>query len=68
MVLRLEDGLCYLTSVISALPTMISGIPLVNSRTLYLTQSAVFSLDANASSALSNMLIVISTSGPPSSG
>ena len=29
--------------------------------------SAAFSLEANASSALSNMLIVISTSGPPSS-
>ena len=42
---------------------MTSGIPLVNSRTLFLTQSAAFSLEANASSALSNMLMVISTSG-----
>ena len=64
---RLEDGLCYFTSAIRASPTMTSDIPLVNSRTLFLTQSAAFSLEANASSALSNMLTVISTSGPPSS-
>ena len=64
---KLENGLSYLTSAIRALPTMTSGIPLVNSRTLFLTQSAAFSLEANASSALSNMLMVISTSRPPSS-
>ena len=65
--LTCRDDLCYLTSAIRALPTMTSGIPLVYSRTLFLTQSAACSLEANASSALSNMLIVISTSGPPSS-
>ena len=43
---------------------MTSGISLVNSRALFLTQSAAFSLEANASSALSNMLMVISTSPP----
>jgi hypothetical protein len=58
---------CYLTSAIRVWPTMTSGIPLVNSRTLFLTQFAAFSFEANASSALSNLLIVISTSGPPSS-
>ena len=58
---------CYLTSAIRALPIMTSGIPLVYSRTLFLTQSAGLSLEANASSALSNMLMGISTSGPPSS-
>ena len=51
---------CYLTSAIRALPTMTSGIPLVNSRTLFLTQSAAFSFETSASSALSNMLMVIS--------
>ena len=50
MAVRLEDGICYLTSAIRALPIMTSGIPLVNSRTLFLTQSAAFSLEANASS------------------
>ena len=65
--LTCREGLCYLTSAIRALPTMTSGIPLVYSRTLFLTQSAACSLEANASSALSNMLMVISTSGPPSS-
>ena len=40
---RLEDGHCYLTSAIRASPTMTSGIPLVNSRTLFLTQSAACS-------------------------
>ena len=65
--LTCRDGLYYSASAIRALPTMTSGIPLVNSRTLFLTQSAAFSLEANASSALSNMLMVISTSGPPSS-
>jgi hypothetical protein len=39
----------------------ISGIPLVNSRTLFLTQFAAFSLEAKASSALSNMPIAIKT-------
>src|SRR5690348_2984253 len=38
-----------------------------DSRTLFLTQSAAFSFEASASPALSNMLMVISTSGPPSS-
>ena len=62
-----KKGPRYLTSAIRVWPTITSGIPLVNSRTLSLTQSAAFSLEANASSALSNMLTVISTSGPPSS-
>jgi hypothetical protein len=62
-----REGLCYWTSAIRALPIMTSGIPLVNSRTLFLTHSAAVSLEAIASSALSNMLMVISTSGPPSS-
>jgi hypothetical protein len=31
--LTCREGLCYLTSAIRALPTMTSGIPLVNSRT-----------------------------------
>ena len=44
MAVRLDDGLCYLTSAIRASPTITSGIPLVNSRTLFLTQSAAFSL------------------------
>src|ERR1700712_3332383 len=61
------DQSCSLTSAIKVLPIMTSGIPLVNSRTLFLTQSAAVWLEANASSALSNRLIVISTSGPPSS-
>ena len=52
MAVRLEDGLCYLTSAIRASPTMTCGIPLVNSRTLFLTQSAAFSLEASAASAV----------------
>ena len=42
-----------MTSAIRASPTMTSGIPLVNSATFFLTQSDAFSLEANASSALS---------------
>ena len=66
MAVRLEDGICYLTSAIRALPIMTSGIPLVNSRTLFLTQSAAFSLEANASSAV-KYADGDHTSGPPSS-
>ena len=51
------------TSAIRALPIMISGIPLVRSRTSFLTQSAAATLDATASSALSNMLMVMITPG-----
>ena len=39
----------------------------LNVEDMSLTQSAAFSLEANASSALSNMLTVISTSGRPAS-
>src|ERR1700712_3922817 len=53
---RCRERFCYLTSAIRVLPLMTSDIPLVNSRTLFLTQSAVFSLEVNASSALSNWL------------
>ena len=43
----------YLTSAIRTSPTMTSGIPRANSRTLFLTQSAALSFDTRASSALS---------------
>jgi hypothetical protein len=52
---------------LSTSPTMISGIPRASSMTLFLTQSAAFSLDASASSAVSNMLMAMIASGPPSS-
>src|SRR5215472_14081257 len=57
----------YFTSATRTSPTMISGIPRASSITLFRTQSAAFSLDTSASSALSNRLMAISTSGPPSS-
>ena len=38
----------YLASAIRTWPTMTSGIPFVNSRTLFLTQSAAFSFEASA--------------------
>ena len=57
----------HVTSAIRALPTMTSGMPRVNSRTLCLTQSAALSLAANAASELSKMLRVMSTSRQPSS-
>jgi hypothetical protein len=53
--------LCCLTSVIRASPTMTCGIPRTNSMTLFLTQSAAFSLETSAASVLSTMLMVIST-------
>ena len=46
---------------------MTSGIPRATSMTWFLTQSAAFSLETSASAALSNMLMVIITSGPLSS-
>jgi hypothetical protein len=63
----LSQTIGYLGSAISALPIITSGNPLVSSRTLFLTQFADTSLDLTAASTLSNMLMVISTSGPPSS-
>src|SRR6516162_5478455 len=56
-----------LASATKTLPAMTSGIPFVNSRTLFLIQVAAISLEASASSALSNTLMLMSTSGPPSS-
>ena len=58
---------CYLNSPTRTLPAMTSGIPFVNSKTLFLIQFAAISLEASASSALSNTRMLISTSGPPSS-
>jgi hypothetical protein len=43
---------------------MTSGGPLINSRTLFRTQSADLAFNSIASSTLPNMLIVISVSGP----
>jgi hypothetical protein len=45
-------------SAIRVFPTMTSGSPLVNSRTLFRAQSADFAFDSSASSTLSNMLMV----------
>src|SRR5215467_4931276 len=44
---------------------MTSDKPRANSITLFRTQSAAFSLETSAPSALSNMLMAISSSGPP---
>jgi hypothetical protein len=49
------------------LPAMTSGMPLTNSRTFSRIQVAAISLEASASSALSNTRTLMSTSGPPSS-
>ena len=66
-IVHLHEVISYLSTAIKTLPAVTSGIPLTNSRTLFLIQSAATSLEARASSALSKTLILISTSGPPSS-
>jgi hypothetical protein len=57
----------YLLSAIITLPAMTSGIPFTNSRTLSLIHSAAMSLEASASSALSNTRMLMRVSCPPSS-
>ena len=49
----------YWTSEMSTSPTMTSGAPASDPRTLFLTQSAAISLEAIACSAVSNTLIAI---------
>jgi len=57
--LKAHGDACYLTSTTRALPTITSGKPFVNFRTLFLTQSAALSLETSPSSALSNILMMI---------
>jgi hypothetical protein len=54
----------YLRSATRTLPAMTSGMPFTNSKTFALIQLAAISFEANASSALSNTRMLISSSGP----
>jgi hypothetical protein len=60
-------GVAAWPSATKTAPAMTSGIPFVNSRTWFRIQLAAISLEASASSALSNTRMLMSTSGPPSS-
>src|SRR5690349_3052850 len=55
----------YLTSAIRTSPTVISGVPVLDSSTLFRNQAAANSLESNACSAVSNTLIAIRTLSPP---